>query len=78
MMMMYMYVPTRTFFFSGVFGIPEFGFRNHVAIDAKISSFASFDPIGLFASVQSGPTYDQQPPFQFSTGPFATLPHVGM
>jgi hypothetical protein len=33
---------------------------------------------GLAAVVQSGPTYDNQAPFTWSTSPFAdTVPHVG-
>jgi hypothetical protein len=77
---------------NGVYAFPELGFRNHVATDAKVSSYGSYDPVGLFARAQrfgdlhvrsqmmwrSGPTYEQQPVFQFSTSPFASVPHVGM
>ncbi len=33
---------------------------------------------GRISCLCSGPSYDQQPVFQFSTGPFASLPHLGM
>jgi len=63
---------------NGVYAFASLGFRNHVATDAKISSFSSYDPVGLYCRAQSGPTYDQQPVFQFSKSPFASLPHEGM
>eukprot|EP00042_Codosiga_hollandica_P042942 m.401136 g.401136 ORF g.401136 m.401136 type:complete len:559 (+) comp56440_c0_seq2:369-2045(+) len=62
----------------GVYVFSEFGFRNHAAVDAKISSFSTFDPKGLYARAQSGPTYYQQPVFQFSTSPLSNLSYAGL
>ena len=48
-----------------------------VAIDSKVTSSALFSS-GLACLAISGPTYDQQPVFQFSTSLFANLTHVGV
>lgn len=66
-----------TYFFSAL------GHRNHAAIDAKITSArmqaGALGGVPRFTSIISGPTYDQQPVFAFSTaGDFSTLPHVGL
>ena len=37
---------------NGVYAFSSLGFRNHVATDAKISSFRSYDPIGLYSKIQ--------------------------
>jgi hypothetical protein len=63
---------------NGVYAFSSLGFRNHVATDAKFSSFKTYDPVGLYSRTQSGPTYYQQPVFQFSTSPFSTIPHEGL
>eukprot|EP01147_Barroeca_monosierra_P001657 gene1659-4787_t len=62
----------------GVYGLSAFGQRNHVATDAKISTYYTFDPDTLPIRAISGPTADQQPAFQFSTSPYSDTPHQGM
>jgi hypothetical protein len=64
----------------GVWGLPQFGQRNHVATDSKISTFSSYDERTLQAFVVSGPTDSggQLPPFRWSTSPYADTPHLGM
>ena len=37
---------------SGVYSIPGSGFTDLVSIDDKISSFKSYDPVGLFSRIQ--------------------------
>ncbi len=48
-------------------------------IDVKFTSTAWADDVARTWGVraQSGPTYDVQPPFAWSTSPFASHPHVG-
>jgi len=60
----------------GTYPISSWGFRDHCATDAKITSFSLARKFQVVA--QSGPTYDQQPVFVFSTGPFANTTHVGL
>lgn len=68
---------------TGVYPISALGFRDHAAIDAKMTS-ASLLAQGmlhgqLLSQAQSGPTYDQQPAFSWSTAlpQIAALPHLG-
>jgi hypothetical protein len=78
---------------NGVYAVPGGGQMPQAAIDAKISSFRSFDRDTLFSWAQrsdgwyirtamshrgSGPTHDQLPPFQFSTSAFNSTPLAGM
>ncbi|CAN0394792.1 putative phospholipase B-like 2 isoform X2 [Lampetra fluviatilis] len=49
--------------------------RSHGATDMKITSKAMVPRLEMVA--QSGPTWDQQPPFQWSKSPFPSLSHVG-
>lgn len=53
------------------------GFRDNLGIDSKITSFALYSE-GLSAMAISGPSYDQQPVFQFSGSLMANRSHVGM
>jgi len=50
--------------------------QDEAQIDAKYTT-ASFMRQGLRTVAQSGPTYDDQPPFRWSTSPFASQPHLG-
>ena len=61
-----------------MYGLSAFGQRNHAATDAKITSVVGFDKHALPAWAISGPTYDQQPPFRFSTSPYANTSYVGL
>jgi Phospholipase B len=75
---------------SGVYPISALGHRDHVAIDAKYTSYALFfqnnpDPNAprLAAAVsvaQAGPTYDQQPAFSWNTTTpdIAVITHAGI
>ncbi|XP_059532653.1 putative phospholipase B-like 2 [Myotis daubentonii] len=49
--------------------------RSHGGIDAKVTSMALAKALHLVAV--SGPTWDQVPPFQWSTSPFSGLLHMG-
>ncbi|XP_070256034.1 putative phospholipase B-like 2 [Myotis yumanensis] len=49
--------------------------RSHGGIDAKVTSMALAKALRLVAA--SGPTWDQVPPFQWSTSPFSGLLHMG-
>ncbi|KAF6278317.1 phospholipase B domain containing 2 [Rhinolophus ferrumequinum] len=49
--------------------------RSHGAIDVKVTSMALAKALRLVAA--SGPTWDQLPPFQWSTSPFSSLLHMG-
>ncbi|XP_036785324.2 putative phospholipase B-like 2 [Manis pentadactyla] len=49
--------------------------RSHGGIDMKVTSMALAKALRFLAS--SGPTWDQVPPFQWSTSPFRTLLHMG-
>lgn len=64
----------------GVWGLPSFAQRNHVATDAKISSFSTFDKKSLQSFIVAGPTDSegQIPGFKWSTSPYAHTPHLGM
>jgi hypothetical protein len=60
----------------GTWPIGAFGFRNHCATDAKIASKALMNQYSSMAI--SGPTYDQQPVFQFSTSNFTDVTRLGI
>ncbi|KAM7050690.1 putative phospholipase B-like 2 isoform 2-T2 [Molossus nigricans] len=49
--------------------------RSHGGIDVKVTSMALAHALSLVAA--SGPTWDQVPPFQWSTSPFSGLLHMG-
>nr|XP_058895699.1 putative phospholipase B-like 2 isoform X2 [Kogia breviceps] len=49
--------------------------RSHGGIDVKVTSTALAKALRLLAA--SGPTWDQLPPFQWSTSPFSSLLHMG-
>lgn len=51
------------------------GFRPHGAIDAKLTNYELFSKLEMIAN--SGPTYQQQPPFQWSTTKLVGIPHEG-
>ncbi|XP_069848073.1 putative phospholipase B-like 2 [Dipodomys merriami] len=49
--------------------------RSHGGIDAKVTSMSLAKALGLLAV--SGPTWDQVPPFQWSSSPFPDVLHMG-
>uniref|UniRef100_A0A8D2JJS9 Phospholipase B-like n=1 Tax=Sciurus vulgaris TaxID=55149 RepID=A0A8D2JJS9_SCIVU len=49
--------------------------RLHGGIDVKVTSLSLAKVLGLLAA--SGPTWDQVPPFQWSTSPFRDVLHMG-
>ncbi|XP_045390713.1 putative phospholipase B-like 2 [Lemur catta] len=49
--------------------------RSHGGIDVKVTSMSLAKALSLLAA--SGPTWDQVPPFQWSTSPFSGLLHMG-
>ncbi|KAM8886201.1 putative phospholipase B-like 2 isoform 2-T2 [Spinachia spinachia] len=49
--------------------------RSHGGTDMKLTSFGMFRDYGMLAV--SGPTWDQVPPFQWSTSPYSDLMHMG-
>ncbi|XP_022406441.1 putative phospholipase B-like 2 isoform X3 [Delphinapterus leucas] len=49
--------------------------RSHGGIDVKVTSTALAKAFRLLAA--SGPTWDQLPPFQWSSSPFSSLLHMG-
>nr|XP_012324444.2 putative phospholipase B-like 2 [Aotus nancymaae] len=49
--------------------------RSHGGIDVKVTSMSLAKILSLLAA--SGPTWDQVPPFQWSTSPFSSLLHMG-
>nr|XP_004668482.2 putative phospholipase B-like 2 [Jaculus jaculus] len=49
--------------------------RAHGGIDVKVTSASMAKSMNLLAA--SGPTWDQVPPFQWSTSPFHTVLHMG-
>lgn len=49
--------------------------RSHGGTDMKMTSFGMFRDYGMLAV--SGPTWDQVPPFQWSTSPYKDLIHMG-
>jgi len=58
--------------------VPLVGFRPEEGTDTKYTSAAMMASGNLSSWAQSGPTYDQQPPFRWSTGPFSYMSHIGM
>ena len=46
-------------------------------IDLKYTTASMMNRKGLAAAAQSGPTFDDQPPFQWSTSPFPFVKHLG-
>lgn len=70
---------------AGVYPISALGHRDHAGIDAKYTSLgmmkgsAGSAPYGWAANARgiSGPSYDTQPVFVWSTSDYASLPHVG-
>ncbi|KAM7391879.1 hypothetical protein PAMP_022529 [Pampus punctatissimus] len=49
--------------------------RSHGGTDMKMTSYELFHQYGMLAV--SGPTWDQVPPFQWSTSPYKDLLHMG-
>ncbi|KAM4616130.1 putative phospholipase B-like 2 [Polymixia lowei] len=49
--------------------------RQHGGTDMKMTSFGMFREFGMLAV--NGPTWDQVPPFQWSTSPYKDLLHMG-
>ncbi|XP_034026103.1 putative phospholipase B-like 2 [Thalassophryne amazonica] len=49
--------------------------RSHGGTDMKMTSYEMFREFGMVAV--SGPTWDQVPPFQWSTSPYKDLMHMG-
>nr|XP_033813351.1 putative phospholipase B-like 2 [Geotrypetes seraphini] len=49
--------------------------RQHGGTDMKVTSSKLFPHYGMVAA--SGPTWDDVPPFQWSTSPFSSLVHMG-
>ncbi|XP_074494182.1 putative phospholipase B-like 2 [Sebastes fasciatus] len=49
--------------------------RSHGGTDMKMTSYGMFRDYGMLAV--SGPTWDQVPPFQWSTSPYQDLMHMG-
>ncbi|KAG7490568.1 hypothetical protein JOB18_038353 [Solea senegalensis] len=49
--------------------------RQHGGTDMKMTSYGMFKDYGMMAV--SGPTWDQVPPFQWSTSPYKDLMHMG-
>uniref|UniRef100_A0A0S7G278 Phospholipase B-like n=2 Tax=Poeciliopsis prolifica TaxID=188132 RepID=A0A0S7G278_9TELE len=49
--------------------------RPHGGTDMKLTSYEMFRQYGMLAA--SGPTWDQVPPFQWSTSPYEDLLHMG-
>ncbi|CAI5972639.1 unnamed protein product [Closterium sp. NIES-65] len=60
----------------GQYELPFLGLRDHAETDSKITGYHILQH-SLAALAISGPTYDQQPPFQWSKSPFANVSHLG-
>ncbi|CAI5988464.1 unnamed protein product [Closterium sp. NIES-65] len=60
----------------GQYELPFLGLRDHAETDSKITGYHMLQH-SLAALAISGPTYDQQPPFQWSKSPFANVSHLG-
>lgn len=58
--------------------IADIAFQNEAGIDAKYTSAAQTRRQKMEGWAQNGLTHDDQPPFVWSTGPFANHSHVGM
>lgn len=59
---------------NGTYPFPSLGFRDHMGTDVKITSAALLDD-HLGAAIICGPTYDQQPVFEWATTPLGPLDH---
>ncbi|KAK8803715.1 hypothetical protein WA158_001409 [Blastocystis sp. Blastoise] len=62
---------------NGTYPFPALAFRNHMGTDAKLTSYKMFHDSFASAFI-SGPTYQNQPAFQFSSSPLKDLPHEDM
>lgn len=61
---------------NGTYPFDSLGHRAHGSIDMKLTTYELFKTLQFIA--YGGPTYDQQPPFQWSTFDLAsTTPHIG-
>ncbi|XP_004635999.1 putative phospholipase B-like 2 [Octodon degus] len=60
---------------NGSYPFPALRQRSHGGIDVKVTSMSLAKALSLLAV--SGPTWDQVPPFQWSTSPFQDLLHMG-
>ncbi|XP_078523272.1 putative phospholipase B-like 2 [Lissotriton helveticus] len=60
---------------SGTYPFGALGQRQHGGTDMKVTSFEMARVYGMVAV--SGPTWDDLPPFQWSTSPFSVLLHMG-
>lgn len=67
---------------NGVYPLPMYGHRNHIASDAKISHFQTFNASTVPADVICGPVGSKDnpqstPTFRWSTSDYKALPHLG-
>ncbi|XP_064612356.1 putative phospholipase B-like 2 [Liolophura sinensis] len=60
----------------GKYPFSALGQRLHGGTDMKMTSYGMYKSLSFLAI--SGPTFDQQPPFQWSTSPFANKSHLGI
>ncbi|KAM6166206.1 putative phospholipase B-like 2 [Erethizon dorsatum] len=60
---------------NGSYPFPALRQRSHGGIDVKVTSMSLAKALSLLAV--SGPTWDQVPPFQWSTSPFQDMLHMG-
>ncbi|NWI17870.1 PLBLB protein, partial [Crypturellus soui] len=60
---------------NGTYPFPALRQRSHGGTDMKITSFSLAATFRLLAA--SGPTWDDVPPFQWSTSPYSNLLHMG-
>uniref|UniRef100_A0A8C6RSF5 Phospholipase B-like n=2 Tax=Nannospalax galili TaxID=1026970 RepID=A0A8C6RSF5_NANGA len=60
---------------NGSYPFPALRQRSHGGIDVKVTSYSLTKFMSLMAA--SGPTWDQVPPFQWSTSPFHDMLHMG-
>uniref|UniRef100_A0A2K6F1I0 Phospholipase B-like n=1 Tax=Propithecus coquereli TaxID=379532 RepID=A0A2K6F1I0_PROCO len=60
---------------NGSYPFPALRQRSHGGIDMKVTSVSLAKALSLLAV--SGPTWDQVPPFQWSSSPFSGLLHMG-
>ena len=61
---------------NGTYPFPALGFRDHMGTDVKITTMRLLDD-HLGSAIISGPTYDQQPVFDWATTRLGPLPHDG-
>ncbi|XP_056131210.1 putative phospholipase B-like 2 [Lampris incognitus] len=60
---------------NGTYPFDALGQRPHGGTDMKMTSYTMFREFGMLAV--NGPTWDQVPPFQWSTSPYKDLVHMG-